>query len=312
MKRRISIWWLLLILGFVIIAGGCGGGGGSGSSGTNPVGTLTEEDLLEAQDILNNALVMFDDNIEVTAERFFDSYVSELRKYPEVESVVVEKNEFIFNSFIKVNFKKGFSCSITFTSDEYEKLLYEDPPSTPLSANALPESDKVFSPLATVSSAADVKAFIGSNFNQFADTSWYDASRNSFSISTPEQLAGIASLDNRGIDFSGKTITLANDIYLVGKKWTPIGTNESFQGTFNGLGRTISNMTITANIEYTGLFALIGSNAVIENVNLANVNISSYSSGSGGIAGGNNGTITNCKSSGNVSNISDIIEPTRM
>ena len=48
-----------------------------------------------------------------------------------------------------------------------------------------------------------------------ADVSWYDASETSFDIYTPEQLAGVAQLVNNGTtSFSGKTLNLANDLWL--------------------------------------------------------------------------------------------------
>ena len=88
------------------------------------------------------------------------------------------------------------------------------------------------------------------------DLTWYDADQNSFDISTPGQLAGVAQLVNGGIaSFSGKTLNLTDDIWLnytgdSTNHWTPIGggatpTGEStssgysFKGTFNGHGHTI-------------------------------------------------------------------------
>ena len=57
------------------------------------------------------------------------------------------------------------------------------------------------------------------------DTTWYDRSENasSYTISTPQQLAGLAYLVNRkGIDFEGKTITMSADIDM--SKFTTTGT----------------------------------------------------------------------------------------
>lgn len=82
------------------------------------------------------------------------------------------------------------------------------------------------------------------------DTSWYNESSNNFAISTAAQLAGLAKLVNEGNTFSGKNITLDANIDLGGKEWTPIGTSgKPFSGTFEGSGKTISNLKITRGLE---------------------------------------------------------------
>ena len=44
------------------------------------------------------------------------------------------------------------------------------------------------------------------------DTSWYSSNKNTFTITTAEQLAGLAQLVNNGNNFAGKTINLGDDI----------------------------------------------------------------------------------------------------
>lgn len=71
--------------------------------------------------------------------------------------------------------------------------------------------------------------------------------RNANTISTPAQLAAIAANVNNGDSYAGKTIVLTADINLAGVEWTPIGnTAKPFQGTFDGNGHTVSNLTIDA------------------------------------------------------------------
>ena len=87
-----------------------------------------------------------------------------------------------------------------------------------------------------------------------SDTSWYNDSFTNFTISTAAQLAGLRSLVNQGTDFSGKTITLEDNLDLGGNKWTPIGYitssnnethyNRCFAGTFNGNNKTISGLNV--------------------------------------------------------------------
>lgn len=105
-------------------------------------------------------------------------------------------------------------------------------------------------------------------WNGTADTSWYKDNQDTFTITTAEQLAGLASLVNGGNNFAGKIINLGADLDLSGYEWTPIGEVEynwfipsyyEFAGTFNGNGHTISGMQINAdNIAgYYGLFGVV-------------------------------------------------------
>jgi hypothetical protein len=56
------------------------------------------------------------------------------------------------------------------------------------------------------------------------DTSWYNTTDDSFTISTAAELAGLAAIVNSLPDkFTGKTVTLAADVDLAGHDWTPIG-----------------------------------------------------------------------------------------
>lgn len=67
-------------------------------------------------------------------------------------------------------------------------------------------------------------------------------SGKTITVSTAEQLAWIALKCGSYSGFSGYTINLANDIDLEGKVWSSIGATNTFKGTFNGNGKTISNM----------------------------------------------------------------------
>jgi len=101
---------------------------------------------------------------------------------------------------------------------------------------------------------ATCKVIVADNWSDVADTTWYNDTDSSFTISTAEQLAGLAKLVNEGNNFANKTITLGTDIDLLGLEWVPIGYAErdgykpegpSFQGVFDGKGKTISNLKIT-------------------------------------------------------------------
>ena len=98
--------------------------------------------------------------------------------------------------------------------------------------------------------------------------------------------------------------TLTADITLTGE-WTPIGTDyrNSYTGTFDGGGNTITGLTVTGSNEYAGLFGRIGSGGTVKNVVLKDVQITSDNqyANVGGVAGWSFGNIEYCSVSGSVS-----------
>lgn len=107
------------------------------------------------------------------------------------------------------------------------------------------------------------------NWIDSADTSWYTEGENTYTISTAEELAGLAKLVNDGTAFcngafNNVTITLAADIDLDGKMWTPIGggeKNNTFAGIFDGGNHKISNVTVISSYGNVGLFGRCAMNA---------------------------------------------------
>ena len=100
--------------------------------------------------------------------------------------------------------------------------------------------------------------------------------------------------------------TLTADIDLTGKDWTPIGTDydNSYAGTFDGGGHTVTGLTVTTNDQYAGLFGRLGEAGTVKNVVMEGVQITcNHGSGyAGGVAGFSwGGTIENCSVSGSVS-----------
>lgn len=74
--------------------------------------------------------------------------------------------------------------------------------------------------------------------------------------------------------------------------WTPAGTiSKPFTGTFDGKGHIISGLVKENSTEPVGLFGVIGSGAKVSNVGVVNC-IFSSTADAGGIAGINEGTIT--------------------
>ena len=129
-------------------------------------------------------------------------------------------------------------------------------------------------------------------------------SNGSYTVYNADGLMNVAELVN-----GGKTdinITLDKNIDLTGKDWTPIGTDydNSYKGTFDGGGHTITGLTFTTNDQYAGLFGRLNRAGTVKNVVMKDVQITnnrSWSAFAGGVAGYSWGTIENCSVSGSVS-----------
>ena len=132
----------------------------------------------------------------------------------------------------------------------------------------------------------------------------YDSNTKSYTVYNANGLMNIAELVNGGK--SDINITLDTDIDLTGKDWTPIGTDydNSYKGTFDGGGHTITGLTFTTNDEYAGLFGWLNRAGTVKNVVMEGVQITSnqiYGGSIGGVVGYSWGTIENCSVSGSVS-----------
>ena len=129
-------------------------------------------------------------------------------------------------------------------------------------------------------------------------------SNGSYTVTSADGLMNIAELVNGGK--SDINITLDTDIDLTGKDWTPIGTDydNSYKGTFDGGGHTITGLTFTTNDEFAGLFGWLNRAGTVKNVVMEGVQITSnqiYGGSIGGVVGYSWGTIENCSVSGSVS-----------
>ena len=128
-------------------------------------------------------------------------------------------------------------------------------------------------------------------------------SNGSYTVTSADGLMNVAELVN-----GGKTdinITLDKNIDLTGKGWTPIGTSfdNSYKGTFDGGGHTITGLTVTTNDQFVGLFGYLNRAGMVKNVVMEGVQITSnHMFGcTGGVVGYSWGTIENCSVSGSVS-----------
>ena len=128
-----------------------------------------------------------------------------------------------------------------------------------------------------------------------------------YSINTADDLFAFAKqVNEKRNTYADQTVVLANDIDLAGRAWTPIGgvvsyPGVTFAGTFDGNGKTISNLTasdFTSNYAAAGFFGSI--TGKVRSLTLTNVNITSshYAGGIVGYSSTNGAVIENCHVNG--------------
>jgi hypothetical protein len=145
-----------------------------------------------------------------------------------------------------------------------------------------------------------------------ADTSWYSATPTTFVLTTPAQLAGLATLVNGGNTFSGKTIQLnaTATFALGGFEWMPIGgadSGNSFAGTFDGNNQTISGLNVTRVVPATTGYGLFGSvTGAVQSLTVSGtVTTNVNATGIAGVIGYTSGVITRVTNNVAVSVTSD-------
>ena len=94
-----------------------------------------------------------------------------------------------------------------------------------------------------------------------------------FAVESAEGMNWFAAYVNGGYNFAGKVVALAADVDLAGAEWTPVGTADNkFCGSFDGKEYTISNLVVE-NEGNGAMFAYVGANTVIKNLNLKDVDV---------------------------------------
>ena len=127
----------------------------------------------------------------------------------------------------------------------------------------------------------------------------YDAKTKTYSIATADGL--LAWNEAAQSDYT-LNCTLTENINLTGKEWTPVGNSgQTYNGTFDGQGHTITGLNISSPSEAVALFHNIGGGGKVMNLQLKDVTYNG-STAMGGIAHGNNGTITACSVMGTLTN----------
>ena len=109
--------------------------------------------------------------------------------------------------------------------------------------------------------------------NETADFEGEGTAANPYKIQNVDDLKLLAEKVNGGVTYKDKYFKLTADIDLKNEpNWTPIGTmlveeGRPFQGTFDGGGHQIANLTISNGGQYGGLFGYT-EGAVIKSCNV--------------------------------------------
>lgn len=126
-------------------------------------------------------------------------------------------------------------------------------------------------------------------------------------ISSAGNLEWISEYSEGSAGFANQCFKQTINIDLAGYEWIPI---KNFQGTYDGNGKTISNMTIQSNLNELmngGLFGDIR-DATIKNLGIVDIDFFSYGSSCGGLVSVMNGNniIEKCYVTGNISAVNDV------
>ena len=149
---------------------------------------------------------------------------------------------------------------------------------------------------------ASAKEDMVTGTNAWFDESAYE-SAIAYTVSNATDLLALQNAVAAGYDFSGKIITLADNVDLSAyENWAPIGSKDKpFAGTFDGANNTISGLKITEDASgFAGLFGVISGATIKDltvagNITIADTDVEALKVG--GIAGAatkKNTTITGC------------------
>lgn len=138
------------------------------------------------------------------------------------------------------------------------------------------------------------------------DTSWYNANKNSYTLSNEGDLYGFAFLSNEETvnGYDGKTITLGADITInegTAADWATaapayewvsacVNSNYRFKGIFNGNGKTISGLYLDEKTTYRGFFGYTDNGSEVRNFRIENSFFNNTAQAIGSVAGNGRGS----------------------
>ncbi len=121
-------------------------------------------------------------------------------------------------------------------------------------------------------------------YDNYSKTAWYydNTSADTFTLSTTDEFIAFGEVVTSGVNFSGKTVKLANDLDFNSATINPVGdASKAFKGTFDGQNHVIKNLKVESYTDDTngcvGLFAKL-EGATVKNLGIENITVSMNSS----------------------------------
>lgn len=264
------------------------------STGSVTVGTISQEDAAKGAGLIDGALMP-------AASGVYDYYISGGKMFYTDETGAVSELEAVSHGAGSMNAEGTFApTAITeeqLGSSEFAELLNSNlhDISKKLQSQNLDTELKLWQLSDTGETVLSDEVYI----NDVVDTSIFEAGdgtkESPYQIKSAEQLRNFAVSLSEHIDYTGTFIELTGDIDLSDAEWTPIGDSDyAFNGTFDGRGYTVSGMhigsaeeakTLEERKNYIGFFSVLGTNAVVRNLNLSDIlvnvtyNASAYAGG---------------------------------
>lgn len=215
------------------------------------------ESAITVKNVSNSGVIIIEDNVLTDVEQGIGIY--KFSSYDENSKVIIRNNEFSDVGVFSIA-----TCNLNEVGYA-QKALVE------ISNNVFDDS---------LPSMGHVSVNIPNVYDSAGNTNWqvtlngtvfdgenYDASIHTL-ISTAAELSALAKKVNAGDAYSGKTVALVSDIDLSEVEWAPMNT---FSGTFDGNGFTISGIELNNTAEtagyYGGLFVLL-SGATVQDVEI--------------------------------------------
>ncbi len=209
-----------------------------------------------------------DDKISIRFIAGLDSYLYETAKFNiNVEDANKSFEGVVTTAYTAVEVGNGVLTASEVFGEGYNYLIA-------YTINGVPSSvwNSSFEVTASIQENAESE-FVVSEVSNKVINEMLKADNNTVMVFNAEDLKEIANNVNNGSNrYKGKTVKLMKDIDLANEEWTPIGNGTySFQGNFEGNGRTISNLKVTDNPSGSnkGLFGFTTdgkiSNLVVEN-----------------------------------------------
>ncbi len=196
----------------------------------------------------------------------------------DINSVVVISNTASGNLTLRADNTANGTGTITF-ADNTAKIDF---------SNSLGNVSLLYNP-SSYASPTDYSA------NILTNSSWSAPDNASVSTQSTAYMLVNSAADLQNLDQNDAgTYALGTNIDLSSiANFTPLGNSTQFSGILDGMGQSVSNLTITSSSGNSGIFSQVGSSGIVRNLNLVNASISASAASEGTLVGANSGKVAN-------------------